>query len=285
MGNALAGKVTVITGGCSGIGAAAVDLFEREGASVIIADLQVAAGERRAAASPSTLRFIRCDVVQETDIALAVGLAMREFGGLDILFNNAGAAGTLAPIATMDSADWDAIMGLITRAAMLGMKHAVPFMRQRGAGSIINTASIAGLRPGIAAVGYSVAKAALIQLTRMAAVEFACDNIRVNAICPGVIPTQALGGLFGTTREATQQMLPEVAKIFADAQPLKRSGTPEDIAQTALFLASNASSFTTGQEFVVDGGMMLMGPGTLELGRAGGVMQRIAELAVRKLQV
>ncbi|CAN5393036.1 glucose 1-dehydrogenase [soil metagenome] len=279
MAGALDGKVAIITGGSAGLGAASVDLFVREGAKVVIADFQIEAGEARATASDGSVAFIRCDVMQEDDIAAMVAFAKARFGGLDILFNNAGSAGTLAPVAQMDAEGWDAVMALIPRAAVLGMKHAYPLIKARGGGSIINTASIAGMRPGISNTGYSVAKAAVLQLTRMAAVEFAPDSIRVNTICPGIVPTQALGGFFGVARDRVDAMLPQVYEIFNAAQPIPRSGRPEDIARTALFLASDASSWTTGQEFVVDGGMMLMGPGSLEFTRPDGVLARTFALA------
>jgi NAD(P)-dependent dehydrogenase (short-subunit alcohol dehydrogenase family) len=281
MGNRLAGKVAVVTGGSAGIGAATVDLFLSEGAEVIIADLQVDAGERIASRSGGRARFIRTDVTKEADIKAMIEMAAGSFGGLDILLNNAGAAGAMAPIADMEAADWDMTMELLPRAAMLGMKHAYPLLRARGGGSIINTASIAGMRPGISSAAYSVAKAAVMQLARMAAVEFAADNIRVNNICPGIIPTQVLGSFFGVPRDRVHEMLPDVAAIFSSAQPLQRAGSPKDVAYTALFLASDESAFTTGQDFVVDGGMMMMGPPSLDATRPDGILSRMVELAKR----
>ena len=277
----LAEKVAIITGGSSGLGAATVDLFLKEGAHVLIADFQVEAGEHTARQSNGRARFVRADVTNEADIANMVEVAISAFGGVDILVNNAGSAGTLASIAEMDAEGWDAVMALLPRAAALGMKHAYPHIKARGSGSIINTASIAAMRPGIASVSYAVAKAGVLALTKMAAAEFAPDNIRVNAICPGIIPTQGISGFFGVSREKCDEMEPEVTKIFATAQPLKRAGTPRDIANTALFLASDEAAFTTGQDFVVDGGMLMMGPSSLEMNRPDGVMARMAELASR----
>ena len=265
-------KVAIVTGGASGIGAAIVDLFLREGAKVAIGDLR---GDE---AKPG-IRFLRTDVTQEGDIAALVAFAVEAFGGLDILVNNAGATGTMAPLSAMDADGWDAVMALMPRAAMLGIKHAAPHIATRGGGSIVNIASIAALRPGISSPAYSVAKAGVIQLGRMAAVEFAGQGIRVNNICPGIIPTPNVIDFFGASREKAAAMLPEVAGIFGSAQPIPRGGRPEDIAETALFLASDASSFTTGQEFIVDGGMMVMGPGSLEIGRADGVLARTLALA------
>lgn len=281
MAKRLEDNVAIITGGCAGLGAAAVELFLDEGAHVVVADLQVEAGERIAARSKGRALFIRTDVTVEADIAAMVAMADHEFGGLDILLNNAGTAGALAPLADMAAPDWDATMALLPRATMLGMKHAYPLLKSRGGGSIINTASIAGMRPGISSAAYSVAKAAVMQLTRMAAVEFAPANIRVNNICPGIIPTQVFADFFGVARTRVEEMLPEVAAVFRSAQPLQRAGSPKDVANTALFLASAESAFTTGQDFVVDGGMMMMGPGSLDAARPDGVLPRMFELARR----
>jgi len=281
MAGALTGKVAIVTGGSSGMGAATVDLFAREGAKVVLADLQVELGERVAAGSMGAVKFFCCDVTREDNIAGLMAFAVREFGGIDVLFNNAGASGTPLPLAQMDADAWDRCMSINVRAAMLGMKHGFPLLKQRGGGSIINTASIGALRPGISPAAYAVAKAAMLQLVRMAAAEFAGDNIRVNAICPGVIPTQIVGDSMGIPRSTFDEMQPELAKLFAEAQPLKRAGTPQDIARTALFLASEASAFTTGQEFVVDGGMMLMGPPTLGFTAPALLLPGIVELTRR----
>jgi len=277
----LAGKVAVITGGCSGLGAATVDLFEKQGARVVIADVLRELGERRQAASTGAVRFVHCDVTRESDLAAAVRFAAETFGGLDILFNNAGPGQCDYRIEDMDAGRWDAIMALLLRGPMLGIKHAIPWLRQRGGGTIINTASIAALSPGISSPAYSVAKAATIHLTHMAAAELGGDNIRVNAICPGIFPTQGVGDMLGLTREQLHAVLPEIEAIFSTAQPLQRSGRPEDIAKLALFLASDASSFVTGQAISADGGMTLMGPSSLEPARPDGVLQRMARIRDR----
>jgi NAD(P)-dependent dehydrogenase (short-subunit alcohol dehydrogenase family) len=270
----LDGRVAVITGGGSGLGAAAVALFVREGARVVVADLNAGdAGEDR-----DQTRFIRCDVTKEADVAAALALAQDVFGGLDILFNNAGAGGTQSSIADMAIDDWDAVMALNLRGAMLGIKHATPMLRARGGGSIINTASIAGLRPGISSAAYSVAKAGLIRLTEIAAAELAANRIRVNAICPGIIPTGSVGGMLGLAPEQTTTLLSRISDIFSRAQLLPQAGSPEDIAQMALFMASDASLWMTGQAVAVDGGMMLKGPDTLDIQREGNVVQKLFEL-------
>ena len=224
---------------------------------------------------------IHADVTKETDVANLIAAAKEKFGGLDILVNNAGATGTLAPIASMEQPGWDAAMALLPRAAMFGMKHALPLIAARGGGSIINVASVGGMRAGISNVAYAVAKAAVIHLTRMAAVEFAPHKIRVNNICPGLFPTPNIGQFFNINPAEIDALLPEIADIFASAQPLKYSGRPEDIAQTALFLASDASRFTTGQDFVVDGGILTAGPGSLDPERSDGVLRKLFDLSER----
>lgn len=281
MSGRLNGKIAIITGGSSGLGAATAGRFVHEGARVVIADFQEEAGRRRAAELGDAARFVRADVTSEDDLAGMIDFAVSEFGGLDILFNNAGAAGNLDPVKSMDAAGWDGTMALLPRAGVLAMKHAYPHLKARGGGSIINTASIAALRPGISNISYSVAKAAVIALTQVAAAEFAPDFIRVNAISPGIIPTQTMGGFFGMTRAKCDELRADIAEIFSTAQPIGRSGVADDIANMALFLASDESAFVTGQQFVADGGMMLMPPSSLELHRPESVLARMFDLAAK----
>lgn len=256
MAGRLEGKVAVITGGCSGIGRASVELFIREGAKVVIADVQDDKGAVLANGFKDAARFIHCDVTQEAQVAAATALAESAFGGLDIIFNNAGHGGTQLGVETMTVEGWDAAFALLVRGPMLGMKFATPLLRKRGGGAIINTASIAGIEAGWG-YAYSAAKAAVIHMSKAASAELAPQNIRVNAICPGVIPTP----IFGLTMGAPQQMAEQMAAVVAEAgrkmQPIPRSGQPEDIAKMALFLASDDASFITGEHFVVDGGITI----------------------------
>lgn len=253
----LEGKVALITGGCSGIGLGTVERFVAEGARVVAADVQDAKGEMLAARFGDKVRYARCDVTSEADIAEACALAERDFGGLDCLFNNAGVAGLPGGVETLTAEGWDAIFALLVRGPALGMKHALPLMRARGGGSIVNTASIAGLQAGWGPLAYSTAKAAVIHMSRCAAAELSPQNIRVNAICPGLIATSIFGTALGMNREGADQLAAMVAQNAATAQPIKKAGLPEDIAAAALYLASDDSRFVTGTHIVVDGGITI----------------------------
>ncbi len=255
----LSGKVAVITGGCSGIGLGAVELFVAQGASIIAADLQAEKGAMLEKRFPDMVRFAKCDVTVEADIADAIALAKSAFGGLDILFNNAGVGGTTLEIADMTAEGWDQTFALLVRGPMLGMKHATPLMLERGGGSIINTASIAGLQAGFGPLAYSTAKCAVIHMSRCAAAELSPHKIRVNAICPGLIATSIFGASMGLPREVADQMAARVAEAAARSQPIPKAGLPDDIAKAALYLASDDSEFVTGTHIVVDGGITVGG--------------------------
>ncbi|AEG50883.1 3-oxoacyl-(acyl-carrier-protein) reductase [Sphingobium chlorophenolicum L-1] len=257
MADRLDGKVAVITGASSGMGLATAELFVAEGARVLIADRDVERGETAARQIGNAAHFIKCDVTMEADIAAAVAMAVDRFGGLDIMFNNAGAQGTMARIEDMNTDDWDFTLSLLTRAPMLGIKHAAPEIRKRGGGTILVTSSSAGVRGGMGVAAYAVAKAAAIQLVRMAAGELGGDRIRVNSICPGYIATPIFGRAMGVSEEVADKMAVELAERFAALQPLPRGGKPRDIAEAALFLASDSGSFITGIDLVVDGGMLI----------------------------
>ena len=258
MAGRLQAKVALITGGCSGIGLATVERFVAEGASVLVADLQDEKGAALAQRFEGKVVYRRCDVTLEADIAAAVAEAVSAFGGLDILFNNAGAGGVVAGVADMPIEGWDATQNLLLRGPMLGMKHAVPEMIRRGGGSIINTASIAGLEAGWG-LAYGVAKAGVIHLSKLAAAELAVHNIRVNAICPGVIVTPIFGVAVGMDRATADQMTGRLTGAAARMQPVRRAGSPSDIANAAVYLAEDASGFVTGTHHIVDGGI-LVGP-------------------------
>lgn len=249
----LQGKVAVITGAASGIGRGTVDLFVREGAKVVAADVQDDKGARMVEEYGDAIRYIHCDVTQEAAIKAAIDLAKSAFGRLDCLFSNAGSAMMGENAENISAENFDATMHLHVRAAMFGIKHAAPIMRAQGGGSIISTASVAGLQNGFGPYLYSVAKAAIIHMTKLAAAEMGPSNIRVNCICPGFIATPIFAKAMGLATQVADQTVAGVAQVAAVSQPIPKAGLPEDIAEAALFLASDGSKFVSGQAIVVDG--------------------------------
>ena len=236
MAQQLDGKVAVITGAASGIGLATVERFVEAGARVLAADLQLEAGEALAQRFPGVVRFMRCDVTQTVQLRAAIDAAAAHFGGLDILFSNAGAGGTAAGVEQFDEASWDATQALLLRSVAAGAAFAVPHMRARGAGSIINTSSVSALQAGYAPLCYSVAKAGVLHFTRVAAAELAPQRIRINAIVPGFIATSIFGGILNLAPEPARLLASEIAERSGTANPVGRSGLPRDIAEAALFL-------------------------------------------------
>ena len=259
MAGRLDGKVAIITGGASGIGLGSVELFVAEGAKVVAADIQDEKGAMLEQRFPGRVKYAHCDVTREADIEATVALAESEFGGLDILFNNAGISDRMTTLAEITADGWNWIFDILVRGPALGMKHATPAMLKRGGGSIINTASIAGLQAGFGPLAYSTAKAGVIHMSRCAAAQLSPQGIRVNAICPGLIATSIFGASIGMTRDVADQMAAMVAQNGQVAQPVKKPGLPEDIAQAALYLASDAAAFVTGTHIVVDGGITIGG--------------------------
>lgn len=246
----LEGMVAVITGGASGMGEAAARRFVEEGARVVIGDLQAEKGRAVAASLGDACRFVQTDVTSSEQVRALVLAAAEGFGRLDVMFNNAGIFSREGPITDCPEELFDRIIAVDLKAVWLGMKHALPYLIANGGGSIISTASVAGLM-GMAGQGaYGSAKGGVIQLTRVCAVENAGNGVRANCICPGAILTPLISG--GTTPEP--EVLERMAANLASAQPLRRAGMPEDIAAAALWLASDDSSFVTGQAIVVDGG-------------------------------
>ncbi len=255
MAGRLDGKVAVITGAVSGIGLGTVELFVAEGARVVAADIQDEKGRMLEQRFSGSVRYLRCDVTQEADIAAAIGLADSAFGGLDVLFNNAGISDAMRSIPEIEAETWTWIFDVLVRGPALGMKHATPRFLARGGGSIINTASIAGMQAGWGPIAYSSAKAAVIHMSRVAAAQLSRQKIRVNAVCPGLIATSIFGSSMGQSREVADQMAARVAQNGAKVQPVPRAGLPEDVAKAALYLASDDSEFVTGTSIVVDGGI------------------------------
>jgi NAD(P)-dependent dehydrogenase (short-subunit alcohol dehydrogenase family) len=252
----LEGKVAVITGGASGMGAATVRRFVREGARVIIADILEPQAQKLVGELGETCVFARTDVTREEDVRGAIDMAVGNFGRLDCVFNNAGAGGVDAPLDEIDADGWDQTMALLVKGVFLGMKHAAPVMKRQRSGSIINTASVAGLRTGMGPLCYSAAKAAVAHLSRCAAAELGEWNVRVNAICPGGIVTPIFGRTLGLSVAEAERNLEPVTELLAGFQPIPRPGQPDDIANAALFLASDESAFVNGHALVVDGGLV-----------------------------
>jgi NAD(P)-dependent dehydrogenase (short-subunit alcohol dehydrogenase family) len=256
MSGRLDGKVAVVTGGGSGIGRASALTFLREGATVVIGDLNEASlGETAALARgegvENRLATLRADVSAEPDVSALIGLAVDRFGGLDCMFNNAGVGGAFGPIGETTVEEWDFTFAVLVRGVFLGMKHASTRMKAQGrGGSIINTASVAGIGGGAGPHAYSAAKAAVANLSRAVSAEMAAHRVRVNAIAPGLIKTPLATG----HREDAWE------RLVRQKQPWPDLGLPQHIADTALFLAGDESRFITGQVIVVDGGLTALGP-------------------------
>jgi len=257
MSQRLAGKVAVITGAASGIGLATLELFVAEGAQVLAADLQADAGRALAARFADQVRFMPCDVTDTAQLRQAIDGAATHFGGLDILFSNAGAGGSMAGVENWDEAGWDRTQALLLRSVAAGAAFAVPHMKRRGGGAIINTSSVSALQAGYAPLAYSVAKAGVLHYTRVAAAELSAHRIRINAIVPGFIATRIFGGVMDMDRDQAAQLAEQIAERSGSANPIGRSGRPADIAEAALFLASDAAGFITGTHLTVDGGITI----------------------------
>jgi NAD(P)-dependent dehydrogenase (short-subunit alcohol dehydrogenase family) len=244
-------KVILITGGASGIGQATAMLFAQEGAAVAIVDLDREAGEQvvqEIQKAGGRALFVPGDVSQAADCERAVRETVEVFQGLDILFNNAGIIRRADVVETTEE-EWDRSMAVNVRSVFLMSKYAIPAMIERGGGSIVNTGSGWGLVGGRNAVSYCASKAAVVNMTRAMALDHGEQNIRVNCICPGDTDTPMLRSEARQLGEPEAEFLAEAA-----ARPLRRIGSPLDIAQAVLYLASDAASFVTGSTLVVDGG-------------------------------
>jgi NAD(P)-dependent dehydrogenase (short-subunit alcohol dehydrogenase family) len=255
MAGQLEGKVAVVTGAASGIGAAAARLFIAEGAKVVLADIQDERGKSMVEDLGPNASYQHTDVTDEAQIGAAVNHAVEKYGRLDVMFNNAGKGHVEGLIEDLTPTMFHEVIDVLLGGVAFGMKHAVPVMKKQKSGSIINTASIAGLGVGYGGTMYSAAKAAVIHMTRVIANEVGEENIRVNAIAPGAIPTAIFGRAGGMTQEGAESLIPMLQTGFAKAQPIPRSGDANDIANTALWLASDASSFVTGICIPVEGGL------------------------------
>jgi len=252
----LEGKVAVITGAASGIGAATARLFCEEGASVVLADVQDDRARKIADELGPRASFIHTDVTDDAALAAAVAHAQEKFGRLDCMYNNAGFGGFSGPIETTPGEAARQTIDVLLTSVIMGMAAATPVLKAQGSGTIISTASVAGLGVGFGGHIYSTCKAAIIHLTRSVANELAEDGIRVNCIAPGAIPTAIFGRGMGLDQDQAEAIIPMLAAGMVDAQPMKTTGQPQDIAEAALWLASDSSRFVTGQCIPVEGGLL-----------------------------
>jgi NAD(P)-dependent dehydrogenase (short-subunit alcohol dehydrogenase family) len=246
----LDGKVAIVTGAAHGMGESEALIFAREGATVVVADLDQAAGEQVAAkitGNGGTARFARLDVADEGQWEAVVRDTVAAYGRLDILVNNAGISGSSGSDVTSTPL-WDSIMDVNAKGVFLGMKHAVPAMRRSGGGAIVNISSISGfVGQDRLHMAYNASKGAVRIMTKSGAVQYARDGIRVNSVHPGFMPPM---------RTSTVSADPAWRKPFLDAVPLRREGRVEEVAHAVLFLASDEASYITGTELVVDGGFL-----------------------------
>ncbi len=243
----LKSKVALITGGGSGIGRSTCLLFAQEGAKVVVADYVADGGSetvRQIKAAGGEASFVLTDVAKSADVQNMIATTVKTYGRVDVLFNNAGIEGPSSKIANYKEEDWDRVIAIDLTSVYLGMKYVIPEMLKQGGGVIISTASVAGIVGFPGSGAYAAAKAGVINMTRMVALEYADKNIRVNCICPGIIETPMVDRVVGNRSKD------RVIK----AEPIGRLGRPEDIANAALFLASDESSFATGAPFIIDGG-------------------------------
>jgi NAD(P)-dependent dehydrogenase (short-subunit alcohol dehydrogenase family) len=269
MGDRLDGKVAIVTGGAAGIGAGTVQRLHEEGARVVIADLQAEKGMALADRLGQGVRFIRTDVTQEADIEAAVALALADFGGLDIMVNNAGILGAIGPLIDTPVEAWDLTMAVDLKAVFLGIKHAGRVMTAQKSGSIISLASNAGLMAGLGPAVYTAAKHGVVGLTRAAAAEFAQHRVRVNAVAPGGTVTELSAA--SATGDVTR--LAETEAMMAQGAPLGRACLPRDIANAILFLATDEAAFVTGHTLCADAGSTTGNTPPLHAGVEQGLMR------------
>jgi NAD(P)-dependent dehydrogenase (short-subunit alcohol dehydrogenase family) len=251
----LEGRSAVITGAASGIGEGIAVRFAEEGARLVIADVDTAGGTRVAKAVDGA--FVECDVAREADLAAAVDRAVEIYGGLDCFVGNAGLGGVAGPITELDEGGFDFTVGVLLKGVAFGMKHACRAMQAGGrGGSIISISSVAGLIGGLGPHIYSACKAGVIGLTRSVSQEQGPHGIRVNCINPGGVATQIYTRGLGLEPEAADQVIEQISALVAHVAPLGRMGVPADIGGAAVWLASDDSSYVTGQTIVVDGGLI-----------------------------
>ena len=249
-------KCVVVTGAASGIGRATAMLFAHEGATVFAADID-AQGAEALATEVETITAVGCDVCDPDQIKALMEQAAAVFGGIDYLFNNAGAGGALAAVDEIDVDGWDHTMALLLRSVAMGIRHAVPHMKHRPGAAIVNTSSVAAIGPGYSPTTYAVAKAGVLQLTRCAATDLARYGIRVNSVQPGFINTNIFASVLDMPKEQFEASKAAIAQMSSNVQPVARAGLPGDVAEAVAFLCSEQGSFMNGTSMIVDGGLTI----------------------------
>jgi NAD(P)-dependent dehydrogenase (short-subunit alcohol dehydrogenase family) len=248
----LDGKVAFVTGAASGIGRATALAFAREGANVVVADIDQRGSQDTAGAIEDLggqAFAVVCDVTRSEDVQIALTRTVERFGRLDYAFNNAGAEQRPKLTADVTEEEWDRIITINLRSVFLCLKYEIPLMLQRGGGAIVNTSSGAGIKVFGRGAAYAAAKHGVVGLTKDAALDYASSNIRINAICPGIIDTEMMDRFTGGTPEERDRVIAQ--------EPIGRMGRPDEIAATVVWLCSDAASFVTGHAMVADGGQTL----------------------------